>query len=203
MRGIVLAAVMFACAGARAADTPLDTLMAWSQGCFDNAGQAARDPRYFLMTACYRAVAVPAVGEHVLLAQEYRGEGAARRLHSARLQVLQADGGGVRVSFRPLRRPETVGDDPAAIARLTPDDLQRFGPECDIVLHDDGGSFRGAMAPRGCRRGPEAYFEYELAVGPKEQRFREQARRFADGAVTWEQAPGSGFGFFELVRTAP
>ena len=60
MRAAALALVLLAVADAQATDVPLDTLMAWSQGCFDNAAQATRDPRYFFMTACYRAVAVPA-----------------------------------------------------------------------------------------------------------------------------------------------
>jgi hypothetical protein len=184
------------------AGADIERLMTWSQGAFDNHVQAGEDAHFFPLDARYRRVDLPAFGAHVLYAEEYRTDGE-RRLHSARLQVLTTDGDRVRVAFKPLRHPETVRDDPTALTRLTPADVISFPPDCDVLLSFDGHDFRGGMATQGCRRGPEMRFEYELIVGDGYQWFREQARRFSDGSVGWEQAPGSNFGYFKLVRAAP
>jgi hypothetical protein len=201
----------------RAETTTVETLMQWWSGNFDNDRQVAAQtggngaaPIYepfFGLRARHRAVEVPALGQHVLFIAEYKN-GDPRHVHVIRLQILEPQSDGtVVVSFAPLREPAkfirnaaTLEPDLDKLRAAGPADVIRFNPACSVVLRKTGEVFSGAMAARGCKRGPELYFEYETSISADAYSFREQARRFSDGGVGWEQAPGSNFGEFKLMK---
>lgn len=183
-----------------AAESSVATLMSWWSGVFDNRAQ--QPGPFFALTGVHRRVDAPAIGSHVLYVAEYKDTGP----HVIRLQILaEQPDGSIRVSFAPLREPGRFmvdGHEPDRdkLKAISAADVIRFNPACDLIMRREGDRFTGRMAPRGCKRGAELYFEYESWVSEGEYAFREQARRLSDDSVGWEQAPGSSFGEFRMVK---
>ena len=182
------------------AQSNVEVLSDWWSGEFDNRGQ--QPGPFFALNGFHRRIDAPALGQHVLFIAEFKDTGP----HTIRLQILaELPDGSIRVSFAPLRDPNRFmvsarEPDREKLRSVASGDVIRFDPACDVVVRREGQRFAGRMAPRGCKRGSELYFEYETWISADEYAFREQARRFSDDSVGWEQAPGSGFGEFRMVK---
>lgn len=214
-RAILTAMLLMAVAGPAAAHTKQDLnsqlklLMQWWPGDYDNNEQIVRQsgggldaptsaPFYRIHTV-YKRVDLPALGPNVLSVREWKNNNPADVVR-VRLYSLSIDekAKAIRVKVHmPRDEKAALPADDAALAGV----MRPARDECDLYLNWIGGQFQGGFKDRACtaENGRE-WFQYQVMVGPDFTWWRDRRLASRDGKVTWENAPGSDYAWFEQTK---
>jgi CpeT/CpcT family (DUF1001) len=187
----------------------------WWTGTWDNAAQLAANaalglpPAPEITTTARRIpverLAMPQLGEHVVLLQEYKAPDMAKANRS-RVYVLRAEADGrVRAvqhffTSGPTYDREPV--DPAAVVRMQPKDFTLV-PTCDLFFVWDAkhGRYHGAMAPRACEYRHETdgmvYAEFDQFIWPGHFWYRDRSVKIPSGV---ERGAIDGFQYLRFAK---
>ena len=216
MRNLIGASLLLtltACATAPGGDD-LAAFPAALVGVYDNAAQYAQAPDDLKrppvagdaydwidqQTATFRAVAVPALGAHVIYVEWRGGEGAISR---QRLWSFRRDAAGEpRMDFYELKEPARLAgqpDDAPAFGALTPDDVIGYGPVCGLAVSANGkGAWNAQIDAETCRitaqSGSAMGIEARITVMPTGVLYQE-AGRTADGGYVFKVPGGPPYDF--------
>jgi len=216
MARIALALVLLLTAAAPAAahtkadlEAQLKRLMEWWPGDYDNNEQIVRQsgggleatvsaPFYRIHTV-YKRVEIPALGPNVLSVREWKNNNPSEPGRT-RLYSLSVDekAGAIRVAVHlPRDEKASLPADDAALAPF----MRPARDGCELYFNWVGGQFQGGFKERACtvENGRE-WFQYELVVGEKYTWWRDRRLASRGGKVTWENAPGTNFQWFEQTK---
>jgi len=187
-RIIAIALLALQAAGDAAADRQDDPsardlvrLTQWFEGRFDNQEQiwfetegraevAERD-RHERVHAIHLRVDLPVFGPQVFYVEEYLDDDSAKVFRQRLVTFESARGEGVRMKlwfFKDAKAVRGAHNNPALLARVTPDDLTHL-PECDVYWRADADQYSGSMRPKACVFGNGAerrYSQHDLTLSP-------------------------------------
>ena len=164
----VQAASAFPAEGPQSLEEQLALFLEWFPGRFDSSLQTRTDvldevpgdERNYHRHSIFRRVSLPAFGEVVFYAEQYR-DGDPEKVYRQRIYVftLDEDRGAIRLrvhvpeSVEPLRGAYR---DPSLLSGLTPE-ATTVWEGCDLWWQWKGDHFRGALDPGACRFTSEAF----------------------------------------------
>jgi hypothetical protein len=196
-------------------DGHLRLLMNWWPGEYDNHEQIVRQSGGGISVHVYEPVFrihshfgrldLPELGENVLYVEEYLNNDPANisRICVYSLTVDEV-AQGVRIKLHAFkdedREDSMIGahKDPDRLAGIKVSDLRAFSDPCDVILQFQGGQFNGGMARESC--GEDAWFEYQVSVGPNFNWTRDRQISRETGEVTWNQTKGANFAWIQMTK---
>ncbi|MYA30925.1 MAG: hypothetical protein F4Y31_06790 [Gammaproteobacteria bacterium] len=194
-------------------DIHLALIMEWWPGEYDNHEQIVRQsggglsvPVYdpvFRLHSHYVRLDLPELGENVLYVEEYRNNDPSN-ISRIRVYALSVDEEeqAVRVKLHAFRdgHDRMIGArlDPERLAAVDAHELRPFSDACDVYMRFDGGQFSGGMKRESC--GDEAWFEYQVVLGPNHYWTRDRQISRETGEVTWNETGGDRYDWIQATK---
>jgi len=184
----------------------LALIMEWWPGEYDNHEQIVRQSGgglsvpvhepVFRIHSHYIRLDLPELGENILYVEEYLNNDPSN-ISRIRVYALSVDEEeqAVRVKLHAFKdgHGHMIGArlDTGRLAAVEADELRPFSDLCDVYLRFEGGQFSGGMKRESC--GDEAWFEYQVALGPKHYWTRDRMISRETGEVTWNETRGDHY----------
>ena len=194
-------------------ESHLALIMEWWPGEYDNHEQIVRQsggglsvPVYepvFRIHSHYIRLDLPELGENVLYVEEYRNNDPSN-ISRIRVYALSADEEeqAVRVKLHAFRdgHDHMIGarNDADRLAAIEADELRPFSDPCDVFMRFDGGQFSGGMKRESC--GGDAWFEYQVVLGPNHYWTRDRQVSRETGEVTWNETAGGQYDWIQATK---
>ena len=191
----------------------LALMMEWWPGEYDNHEQIVRQSGggfavpvhepVFRIHSHYVRLDLPELGENVLYVEEYLNDdpSSISRIRVYSLSVDEEEQ-AVKVKLHAFRdgHDHMIGArlDPDRLAAIEPDDLRPFSDPCDVYMRFEGGQFSGGMKRESC--GDEAWFEYQVVLGPGHYWTRDRQISRETGEVTWNETAGGRYDWIQATR---
>lgn len=195
--------------------SPVEEIMAWWPGDYNNDPQLQRlraeglpvwaedgsgEGGHIEVTSHYRAVDLPAFGEHVLYVEELK-HGKPDLIFRQRIySFYEDDAGQLRLTlwnFKDKQKYVGAWQNLELIAELTPDEMSALPAKCDLYIQPkENGKYHMPMNGRDCAFG-ENYFNYQVLLGPNSFWFRDKTVRLEDNELV---STAGNFTYHELDR---
>lgn len=191
----------------------LRLIMQWWPGEYDNHEQIVRRSAGSMTAPVYEPVFrihshsiqldLPELGENILYVEEYLNADPTNisRIRIYKL-IVDEPQQAIRIKLYSLKggHEKFIGArlDPERLAKIKPSDLTPFSDSCDIYMRFEGGQFNGGMELESC--GKDAWFEYQVVLGPDYNWTRDRQINRQTGEVHWNQTKDDNYTWIQMSK---